>query len=73
MKEKKPRKRNIKEIQKELYRLKDLLKKIELRPCHGDSDLRQKEEEVRMLKREIYDIEKETNKYAIFMERGGSN
>jgi len=71
MMNKKSRK-NIKEAQKELYRLKDLLKKIELRPCSGDADLRQKEDEIKMLKREIYDLEKETNRLVLFIEGGGS-
>jgi hypothetical protein len=67
--DKKSRK-TIKEIQKELNRLKDLLKEAELRPCHGDADLRQKQEEMEILKREIYDIEKETNKLVLFIDRG---
>ncbi len=64
--------KDIKKIQKELYRLKEILKKIELRPCHGDADLKKKDEEVKMLKREIYDLEKETNLFVLFMERGES-
>lgn len=63
--------KNIKDIQKELVRLKGLLKAIELRPCHGDVGLRKKEEEIHMLKREIYSVEKEANKLILFIERGG--
>ena len=65
--------KSIKEIQKELYRLKDLLKAAELRPCRGDADLRQKEEEIKILQSEIYDIEKETNKLILFDQRGRFN
>lgn len=70
MMNKKSRK-NIKTIQKELHRLKGLLKVIELRPCHNDAGLREKEEEIKMLKREIYDVEKEANKLVLFIKRGG--
>ena len=53
--------KDIKKIKKELYRLKEILKKLELRPCQGDRDLKQKDEEVEILNREIYDLGKETN------------
>ena len=72
MANKKSRK-SIKEIQRELLRLKNLLKVVELRPCHGDADLRQKEEEIKILQREIYDIEKETNRLILFNQRGEFN
>ena len=71
MMNKKSRK-HIKEAQKELHRFKDLLKKIELRPCHGDADLRQKEDEIKMLEHDIYELEKETNRLVLFIEKGGS-
>ena len=64
--------KDIKKVQKKLYRMKELLKKMELKPCHGDADLRQKDEDIKILKREIYDIEKETNQFALFLERGES-
>ena len=50
-----------KKIKKELFRLKEILKKLEIRPCQGDRDLKQKDEEVEILNREIYDLVKETN------------
>ena len=53
--------KDIKKIKKELYRLKETLKKLELRPCQGDRDLKQKDEEVEILNREIYNLVKETN------------
>ena len=61
---------NLKEARKELLKLKALLKNIELRPCRGDADLRQKEKEIKMLEREIYDLEKETNRLVLFIEGG---
>ncbi|MFC1532755.1 hypothetical protein ACFL7M_05260 [Thermodesulfobacteriota bacterium] len=55
-----------------IHKLKGLLNKIELRPCQGDADLKQKDEEIKMLKRAIYDLEKETNLFEIFTARGES-
>ncbi|MFC1535239.1 hypothetical protein ACFLZG_07675 [Thermodesulfobacteriota bacterium] len=71
MRDKKSRK-DIKKMKNELNRLKELLKKLELRPCRGDADLKQKDEEVQMLKRTIYDLERETNIFVIFTEHGES-
>ena len=71
MMNKKSRK-HIKEAQKELQRFKDLLKETEIRPCYGDADLRQKEDKIKMLEHDIYELEKETNKLVLFIERGGS-
>ena len=53
--------------QKEIAQLKKELKKIELRPCKGDADIKRKDEEVIMLKKDIYELEKEANQYAIFV------
>ena len=44
----------------------------EIRPCYGDADLRQKEDKIKMLEHDIYELEKETNKLVLFIERGGS-
>jgi hypothetical protein len=59
--------KNFKRIQKEINKLKAQLSKIELRPCHGDADIRQKDNELRMIKREIYELEKEANQYALYV------
>ena len=64
--------KSVKEAQKELQRFKDLLKETEIRPCHGDADLRQKEDEIKMLELEIYELEKKTNRLVLFIERDGS-
>jgi hypothetical protein len=60
---------NIKRIQKEVNRLKEKLKKAELVPCRGDSELRQKDERIQMLKREIYSLEKEANLFLLFINK----
>jgi hypothetical protein len=59
--------KNFKRIQKEINKLKAQLSKIELRPCRGDADIQQKENELRMIKREIYELEKEANQYALYI------
>jgi hypothetical protein len=63
--------KDIKKIKKELYRSKEQLKELELRPCQGDADLKQKDEEIKMLKREIYKLETKTNQFKLYFERGG--
>lgn len=61
---------NIKKVQKEVNKLKEKLKKAELFPCRGDSELKQKDENIQMLKREIYKLEKEANLFSLFIKRG---
>jgi len=66
-------KNSVNKIQKEISNLKEKLKGIELRACHGDADIKQKDEDILMLKREIYDLEKEANRFAIFVSAIGSD
>ncbi len=56
--------KNLKKIQKEMERLKEVYKKLELRPCHTDAELEKKDKELRMLKNEIYKLEREVNQLA---------
>jgi septal ring factor EnvC (AmiA/AmiB activator) len=63
MTDKQNTKKLIKEIQKELDKLKEDFKKMELRPCHGDADLRQREKDLEELKQRIYALEKERDQY----------
>lgn len=65
-------KNSIKKIQKEITRLKVELDKLEIRPCQGDADMKKKDEDIILLKREIYDLEKEANQFAIFISGIGS-
>ena len=51
--------KTVKQIQKEIERLRDEYKKMELRPCHGDSDLVQRDIDLGLLKNKIYALEKE--------------
>ena len=68
----KKRQKDIKKIQKEIDRLKIELRKIEIRPCHGDAELKRKDEEVIILKKEIYELEKSANQVAIYISGIGS-
>ena len=63
MPSKKNRKKIIKELQKEIEKLRDEYEKIELRPCQGDADLRQRENELEILKSKISQLEKERDTY----------
>lgn len=51
--------KTIKQIQKEIEKLRDDYKKMELRPCHGDLDLIQRDKDLGLLKDKIYALEKE--------------
>ena len=53
----------IKKIQKEIDKLKKKLPEIELRPCHGDADLAQREKDIKAHKKKIYEMEREIDKY----------
>ena len=62
------RKIKIKDGDKYLIKLREKLNAVELRPCKGDADLKQKDEEIKALKQEIYQIEKENNQITPFMQ-----
>ena len=51
--------KTVRQIQNEIEKLRDKYKKMELRPCQGDTDLRQRENELDILKSKIYELEKE--------------
>ena len=55
--------RTVKQIQKEIEKLRDEYEKMELRPCHGDSDLVQRDKDLGLLKDKIYALEKERDTY----------
>ena len=59
--------KNIKKIQKEIEKLKRHMNKVELQPCHGDAELKEKEQTIKALKREIYELETEANQFAMFV------
>lgn len=63
MTDKQNKKKIVKEIQKKLNKLKEDFRKMELRPCHGDADLRQREKDLEILKQRIGALEKERDQY----------
>ena len=60
-------KKKIKKIQNEIDQFEELFKKMELRPCQGDADLSQKEEDMRRLKDKINakKMERDQYKYSV--------
>ena len=61
--------KNLKRIQKDLERLKEAYKKAELRPCHGDAELVQKSADLKILKNEIYELERNINQLALSLPK----
>ncbi len=53
-----------KEVKREISLLKQQFKVVELQPCYGDADLRQKENDLTRLWEEIHNLEKEINHFA---------
>ena len=53
MPDKQNKKKAIKELQKEIEKLRDEYEKIQVRPCRGDADLHQRENELEILKSKI--------------------
>ena len=51
--------RTVKQIQKEIEKLRDEYQKMEFRPCRGDLDLFRKDKDLGLLKEKIYALEKE--------------
>ena len=51
--------KTVKQIQKEIEKLRDEYQKMEVRPCHGDLDLLQKDKDLGWVKDRIYALEKE--------------
>ena len=60
-------KKKIKKIQNEIQQLEELFKKMELRPCQGDADLSQKEQDLELLKAKINKkkLERDQYKYSL--------
>ena len=52
-------KKTIKDLNKKIKKLEKAFHKMEMRPCKGDEDLKQREIDLRMLRQEIYALEQE--------------
>lgn len=53
----------VRQIQKDIEKLRDEYRKTEFRPCHGDLDLFQKDKDLDLLKEEIHALERERDAY----------
>ena len=62
--DKETRKR-LKQLDKERSKLKRQIEKIEFRPCHGDLELKQKDEEIKGLREKDRELEKEHDSYML--------
>ena len=62
--DKKTRKK-MKQIKKEISQLQKQIKKLEFRPCHNDSELKQKDEDIKALHEKIYQLEKQHDRYIL--------
>ena len=63
MTDRQSKEKTVKQIQKKIEKLRDEYKKMELRPCHGDLDLVQRDKDLGVLKDKIYALEKERDTY----------
>ena len=52
-------KKEAKKIQKQIDNLENLLKRLEIRPCKGDKEIKQKEIEIAELKNQIHSSKNE--------------
>ncbi len=57
------RRKRAKGIQKKIDELRMTLKKMEIRPCQGDVDLKEREKDITALKSEIRSLENERDEY----------
>ena len=61
----KAEKKKLKEIRKEIKALRKALAKNEFRPCQCDADLRQKDEDLKMLRAKILSLENEKDRFML--------
>ncbi|MBA7688071.1 hypothetical protein ES703_96547 [subsurface metagenome] len=54
-----------KQIKKEISQLKKQIKKLEFLPCHNDSELKQKDKGIKILREKTYELEKEQDMYIL--------
>ena len=54
-------KKEAKKIQKQIDKLENLLNRLEIRPCKGDNEIKQKEIEIADLKNQIHSLKNESD------------
>ena len=57
--------KKLKQIKKKISQLKKEIKKIKFRPCQNDSDLKQKDKDIKALRAKTYQLEKEHHMYIL--------
>ncbi|MFH1930686.1 MAG: hypothetical protein ABIN18_03735 [Pseudomonadota bacterium] len=57
--------KKLKQIKNQISQLKKQIKKLEFRPCHNDSELKQKDEDIKTLREKTYHLEKEHDMYIL--------
>ena len=57
--------KKLKQIKKQITQLKKEIKKLEFRPCHSDSDLKQKDKDIKTLRQKTYQLEKKHHRYIL--------
>lgn len=62
-------KKEAKKILKQIDDLENLLRRLEIRPCKGDNEIRQKEIEIVDLKKHIRSIKNECDGYIYGMQK----
>jgi septal ring factor EnvC (AmiA/AmiB activator) len=62
--DKETRKR-LKQIEKQISKLQKQIKKLEFRPCRNDSELKQKDKDIKTLREKTYELEKEHDRYIL--------
>jgi len=58
------REKDEKNIRREINVLKEQFRNIELKPCYCDADLKRKDKDLSLLRKEIYSLEKEIDQFA---------
>jgi len=53
--------KKLKQIKKEISQIK----KLEFRPCHNDSEQKQKDKDIKTLREKTYELEKENDRYIL--------
>ena len=57
--------KKLKQIKKEISQLQKQMKKLEFRPCRNDSELKQKDKDIKALRAKTYKLEKEHHMYIL--------
>ena len=57
--------KKLKQIKKKISQLQKEMKKLEFRPCHSDSDLKQKDQDIKTLREKTYQLQKQHDRYIV--------